>query len=331
MKRKTWVVLTAKLTMVEALNIALKQEMAKDSSVIVLGEDVGKDGGVFRVTDGLWEKFGGERVIDTPLAESAIIGASIGLALGGMKPVCEAQFDGFSLPMLDQLISHASRIRWRSRGRFAAHLVLRFPYGGGIRALEHHSDSPEAYYAHTPGLKVVIPSSPYDAKGLLVSAIRDPDPVVFMEPKRVYRAIREDVPETEYTVPIGKANVVQEGSDITLVSWGAMVRECKEALALTPYSVELIDLRTISPMDTKTVIESVKKTGRAVVVQEAPRNCSVSAEVAATIQKEAFLSLKAPVKRVTGFDTVIPFARMEGFYIADEKRIAKEIEKVMKF
>lgn len=321
----------AKLTMVEAINLALKQEMEKDPTIVVLGEDVGKNGGVFRVTDGLWEKFGEARVIDTPLAESAIIGASIGLALGGMKPVCEAQFDGFSIPMLDQLFNHAARIRWRSRGRFSCHIVLRFPYGGGIRALEHHSDSPEALYAHAPGLKVVIPSGPYDAKGLLISAIRDPDPVVFMEPKRVYRAIREEVPENEYTVPIGKAKVLQEGSDVTVISWGAMVRECKEALGLTPYSIELIDLRTLSPMDTQTIVNSVKKTGRAVVVQEAPRNCSVSAEVAAVIQKEAFLSLEAPIKRVTGFDTVIPLPRMENYYIADEKRIAKEIEKVMKF
>lgn len=320
-----------KLTMVEAINLALKQEMERDSSVVVLGEDVGKDGGVFRVTDGLWQKFGDQRVIDTPLAESAILGVSIGLAVGGMKPVCEAQFDGFSIAMLDQLVNHAARIRWRSRGRFSAHVVVRFPYGGGIRALEHHSDSPETYYAHTPGLKVVVPSDPYDAKGLLVSAIRDADPIVFMEPKRVYRAIREEVPEEEYTIPLGKASLVQEGSDITVISWGAMIRECKEALALTPYSVELIDLRTLSPMDTKTIVESVKKTGRAVVVQEAPRSCSVSAEVAALIQKEAFLSLKAPVKRVTGFDTVIPLPRLENYYIADEKRIAKEIEKVMKF
>ncbi|QQG40319.1 MAG: alpha-ketoacid dehydrogenase subunit beta [Candidatus Aenigmatarchaeota archaeon] len=321
----------AKLTIVEAINAALRQEMERDASVVVLGEDVGRDGGVFRATDGLWEKFGDERVIDTPLAETGIIGASIGLALGGLKPVCEAQFDGFATPMLDQLINHASRIRWRSRGRFSCPLVLRFPYGGGIRALEHHSDSPETYYAHTPGLKVVVPSGPYDAKGLLASAIRDPDPVIFMEPKRVYRAIREEVPEEEYTVPLGQARVLQEGSDVTVIAWGAMVRECREALALTSYSIELIDLRTLSPMDTKTLVESVKKTGRAVIVQEAPRNCSVSAEVAAVLSREAFTSLRAPIKRVTGFDTVIPYPRMENYYIADEKRIAKEIDKVMKY
>src|SRR3989344_5506085 len=216
----------AVLNMVQAINQALLQEMEIDSNVIILGEDVGKDGGVFRITEGLWQKFGDNRVIDTPLAESAIVGTSIGLAVSGLKPVAEIQFDGFLPPAFDQLTSHATRIRTRSRGRFHSPIVLRVPYGGGIRALEHHSDSPEAYYAHMPGLKVVIPSGPYDAKGLLASAIRDPDPVVFMEPKRVYRAIREEVPETEYTVPIGKANVVQEGSDITLVSWGAMVREC---------------------------------------------------------------------------------------------------------
>ena len=316
--------------MVEAINLALRQEMERDPAVIVLGEDVGKDGGVFRVTDGLWEQWP-ERVIDTPLAEAGVIGASIGLALGGLKPVCEAQFDGFSIPMLDQLFNHAARIRWRSRGRFSCPLVLRFPYGGGIRALEHHSDSPEAFYAHAPGLKVVIPSGPYDAKGLLIAAIRDPDPVVFMEPKRVYRAIREEVPEDDYAIPLCKANVVQEGSDITVVSWGAMLRECKEALALSKHSVELIDLQTVAPMDEQTIVESVKKTGRCVIVQEAPRSCSVSAEVAAVVQKEAFLSLEAPIKRVTGFDTVIPYPRMENLYIADERRIAKEIEKVMRF
>jgi len=315
--------------MVEAINLALKQEMKKDSKVIVLGEDVGVDGGVFRVTDSLLKLYGPERVIDTPLSESGIVGTSIGLAIGGMKPVAEIQFDGFTYPALDQLISHASRIRNRSRGRFSCPMVFRFPCSGGIKALEHHSESPETYYIHIPGLKVVMPSTPYEAKGLLVSAIRDPDPVIFMEPKRLYRAIKQEVPEKEYSIPLGKASIRKEGSDVTLISWGAMVRECEKTE--TNVSCEIIDLRTLKPLDMDTVINSVKKTGRAIIVQEAPRTCGLGAEVSARIVEKALLDLKAPVERVTGFDTVIPLAKLEEYYLPNPKRIKKAIEKVMSF
>ena len=250
----------AQLNIVDAINLALKQEMKKDKTVLVLGEDVGVDGGVFRVTEGLLKMFPG-RVFDTPLAESAIVGTSIGLACSGFKPVAEMQFEGFTLPAFDQIVNHAARIRNRSRGRFTVPLVIRSPIGGGIKALEHHSDSPETYYVHTPGIKVVIPSTPYDAKGLMISAIRDPDPVIFFEPKRLYRAIKQEVPEKEYLVPIGKARMVQEGTDVTVISYGATVRECEQAIDIVKehISVELIDLRTLSPMDTETIIASVKK------------------------------------------------------------------------
>jgi pyruvate dehydrogenase E1 component beta subunit len=323
-----------KINMVDALNLALKQEMAKDRSVVVLGEDVGKDGGVFRVTDGLLKKFGPNRVIDTPLAETGIIGSAIGMALYGLKPVAEAQFDGFSLPMLDQLINHASRFRSRSRGRWTVPLVLRFPYSGGVRAFEHHSESPETHYIHTPGLKVVVPSSPYEAKGLLVSAIRDPNPVVFMEPKRVYRAIKEDVPEKEYAIPLGKARIAREGTDVTVIAWGAMVKTCLEAAeeaANRNIDCEVIDLRTLSPLDTETVINSVNKTGRVVIAHEAPRTLGFGAELSALVMEKAMLRLQAPVERVTGFDTVIPFGKLEELYIPDKWRILRSIEKVKAF
>ena len=321
------------MNLVEAINLALKQEMKNDRTVIVLGEDVGKNGGVFRVTEGLWKEFGEERVIDTPLAETAIVGTSIGLAINGMKPVAEIQFDGFSIPTLDQLINHASRMRTRSRGRFHVPLVVRIPYGGGIRALEHHSESPETHFVHTPGLKVVVPANPYDAKGLLVSAIRDPDPVIFLEPKRVYRAIKQEVPETEYTIPIGKANVVQEGKDVTVIAWGAMVKTVNEAVEKISgkYSVEVIDVRTLSPLDSETIVNSVKKTGRAVVVHEAPKTLGLGAELAAIINEKALLNLKAPVRRVTGLDIVIPLPKMEKYYFPDDERVIKGIEQVMTF
>ena len=317
------------IVMVEALNQALMQEMKRDSSVLILGEDVGKDGGVFRVTEGLWQKFGDNRVIDTPLAESAIVGTSIGLAVSGLKPVAEIQFDGFLPPAFDQLTSHATRIRTRSRGRFHSPIVLRVPYGGGIRALEHHSDSPEAYYAHMPGIKVVIPSHPYDAKGLLISAIRDPDPVIFLEPMRIYRAIKEEVPEDDYTVPLGKANIEQEGSDLTVISYGAMLKYTKEALEKSKYSAEIIDVRSISPLDTETIINSVKKTGRCVIVNEEQRNCGFAAEIIARINEKAFFSLEAPIERVTGCNTAFPLAKLENYYMPDEKRILKAVDKVM--
>src|SRR3984957_9302804 len=261
-----------KLDLVGAINLALAQEMARDERIIIRGEDVGLNGGVFRVTDGLQKRFGCERVVDTPLGESGIIGSSIGLAMAGMRPVPEIQFEGFMGPAYDQIVNQAARCRSRSRGAFTCPITIRVPIGGGIHAPELHSDSPEAIYAHTPGLKVVMPSRPYDAKGLLISAIRDPDPVIFFEPKRVYRSVKEEVPDEDYTIPIGKAAVVSEGSDLTVIAWGAMVSDCLQAIdRLEDVSVELIDLRTIYPVDVETIAKSVTKTGRAVVVHEAPK------------------------------------------------------------
>jgi pyruvate dehydrogenase E1 component beta subunit len=324
----------AKRNMVEAINRGLMEEMEKDSSVMILGEDVGKEGGVFRVTDGLQAKFGPDRVVDTPLAESAIVGTAFGLAVKGLRPVAEIQFEGFLAPAMDQIMSHICRIRTRSRGRFTCPMVIRSPWGGGIRAPEHHSDSPEAIFAHTPGIKVVIPSGPYDAKGLIVSAIRDPDPVLFFEPKRIYRAIKEEVPDGEYTVPIGQAKVIREGSDVTVISWGAMLREVlrvAEMIDKEGVKLEVIDLRTISPMDETTFLESVRKTGRAVVVHEAPRTCGLGAEIIARINEKALLSLAAPVERITGFDTVVPLMKLENHYLPNAERILRGIRKVMAF
>jgi len=321
-----------KMNMVEALNLALKQEMEKDKDVMILGEDVGVDGGVFRVTDGLQKIFGEDRVVDTPLAESGIVGAAAGLAMYGFKPVAEMQFSGFMYVAFNQILNHVARMRNRSRGQFTCPLVIRAPFSGGIRALEHHSESMEALYAHIPGLKVVIPSGPYQAKGLLTSAIRDPDPVLFLEPKRVYRALKDEVPENDYTIPIGKANVVKQGNDVTIITYGAMFWITQKALTQlgNKYDVELIDLRTISPMDTEAIINSVKKTGRCVVVHEAPRSCGVGAEIVAQINEKAIFSLEAPVERVTGFDTIMPLYKNEQNYLPSEERIIKAIEKVMK-
>lgn len=309
------------------------QEMEKDESVIVLGEDVGTDGGVFRVTEGLWKKFGGERVIDTPLAESAICGVSIGLAINGMKPVGEIQFDGFSLPCIDQLYSHAARMRNRTRGRLTVPMVLRIPYSGGTRALEHHSESPETLFVHIPGLKVVVPSTPYNAKGLLISSIRDPDPVIFMEPKRVYHAIKEEVPNESYELQIGKARIIQEGTDVTVITWGAMLKVVREAVEQLSekYSVEIVDMQTLSPMDEETFIKSVQKTGRAVVVQEAPKTCGVAAEIVSRVNEKILTSLEAPVQRVTGWDTTMPLPKLEEYYLPNPNRIGKAIETVMNF
>jgi len=320
------------MNMVQALNQALHQEMKKDKKVLVLGEDVGIDGGVFRVTDGLIKKFGEERVMDTPLAEAGIVGTSVGMAVSGLKPVAEIQFSGFIYPAFQQIISHASRIRNRSRGRYTCPMVIRTPYSGGIRALEHHSESMEAIYAHIPGLKVVIPSTPKEAKGLLISAIRDPDPVLFLEPKRVYRAIKEDVPDEDYTIPIGKANLVKQGKDITIISWGASMRETKQAIEkISNVDCEVIDLRTVSPIDTETIINSVKKTGRCLIVHEAPRSGGIGAEIIARINEKAILQLQAPVERVTGFDTIMPLSKLEKKYLPSVERIIKGIEKVMTF
>ncbi len=324
----------AKLNMVEAINLALKEEMTQDESIIILGEDVGRLGGVFRVTDGLQALFGPDRVVDTPLAEAAIVGTSIGLALGGFKPVPEIQFMGFLPAALDQIICHVSRYRNRSRGRYTLPLVIRAPYGAGIHAPEHHSESTEAILAHLPGLKVVIPSTPYDAKGLLLAALRDPDPVVFLEPKRIYRAIREEVPEGDYTVPLATAKVVREGDAVTVVAWGSMVREAVRAAELVAeegIAAEVIDLRTIAPLDDETIVASIRKTGRGVIVHEACRTCGLGAEIMARIQEKAFLSLAAPLERVTGFDTIVPLLKLEDHYLPDAGRVSRAIRKVVRF
>ncbi|MFA6035441.1 MAG: alpha-ketoacid dehydrogenase subunit beta [Candidatus Micrarchaeia archaeon] len=323
-----------KMTMIDAINLAMRQEMEKDPTVVLMGEDVGKEGGVFRATVGLQEKFGKERVIDTPLAESGIVGAAIGMACSGLKPIAEIQFSGFMTYAFNQLVDHAGRLRLRSRGRYHVPMVVRAPYGSGIRALEHHSESTEAVYAHTPGLKVVIPSGPYDAKGLLVSAIRDPDTVIFLEPMRLYRSVKEDVPEEEYVIPLGKANVVREGTDISLIGWGSMLRQCLQAADECKergISAEVVDLRTISPLDEKTICASIGKTGRAVVVHEAQRTCGLGAEIVAKAMSHNFLNLKAPVLRVTGYDVPVPIARLEDYYMPDVFRIMKAVDEVMSF
>ncbi|MBS3114157.1 alpha-ketoacid dehydrogenase subunit beta [Candidatus Woesearchaeota archaeon] len=318
---------------VQSVTMALRQEMARDKNVVVLGEDVGLNGGVFRATEGLQKEFGADRVIDTPLSELGIVGCAVGMAVNGLKPVAEIQFSGFMYAAFDQLISHAGRIRMRSRGRFTCPIVVRAPYGGGIRALELHCESGESIFAHTPGIKMVIPSNPYDTKGLLAAAIRDPDPVIFYEPMRIYRAIKQDIPDNDYIVPLGKANVVQEGDDLTLISWGAMVKTCQDALEKlnNKYSVELIDLRTINPYDAETIINSVKKTGRCVIVHEAMKTSGFAAELIASINEKALLSLEAPVVRVTSPDVPFPLARLENYYLPDVDSVLKGIEKVMRF
>lgn len=323
----------ATLNLVQAINLALQQEMAKDDRVIILGEDVGPNGGVFRVTEGLHAQFGDARVIDTPLAESGIIGTAIGMAMNGLRPVPEIQFDGFLGPAYDQIVNHAARSRSRSRGAVTVPLTIRVPVGGGIHAPELHSDSPEAIYAHSPGIKVVMPTTPYDAKGLLISAIRDPDPVIFFEPKRVYRSFREEVPEDEYTIPIGEAKVVSEGDDLTVVTWGASLFQCIEALDNAPddVSIELIDLRTIDPFDMDTVAASVEKTGRCVVVHEAAMTCGLGAEISARVQERCFLNLLAPVQRVTGFDTLMPYYKLENEYLVNAKRVGMAIRETLAY
>lgn len=323
----------AKMTMVEALNLALHQEMEKDDRVLVLGEDVGVDGGVFRVTEGLLDKFGEKRVMDTPLAESSIIGTSIGMAAYGLRPVCEIQFSGFSYFGMHQLENHAARLRWRSRGGYQVPMVLRTPYGAGIRALEHHSESREAYYAHTPGLKMVIPSGPRNARALLVSAMRDPDPVIFYEPKRVYRAFREEVPEEEETLPLGQAQVITEGQDLTMISYGAMIQPAKEAVETLRkedgVETELIDLLSISPLDHAAFAESVRQTGRVLIVNEAPRSFGPAAEVVARLVEKSFWYLEAPISRVTGFDTIVPLFAYEEFYLPNAARIVRAARQVL--
>ena len=325
----------AKLNMVQAINLALHQEMRKDKDVIVLGEDVAVDGGVFRLTEGLLDEFGKDRVLDTPLAESAILGTSIGMAMAGLKPVCEMQFSGFSYLMMGQFEAHATRMRSRTHGQYTVPLVVRMPFGGGVRALEHHSESREATYAHLPGAKVVTPSGPRNARALLVAAIRDPDPVVFMEPKHSYRAFREEVPEEEETMPLGKAQVVQEGTDLTLVSWGAMMRPTLKAAAEIEKkhgtSIEIIDILTIAPLDSNTVVESVSKTGRCVIVQEAPRSYGASSEIVAQINDRVLMYLEAPVKRLTGYDVVTPYFGREKSYLPNAPRVVHAIEETLNF
>jgi len=321
--------------MVQAINLALMQEMERDDDVLVLGEDIGVDGGVFRVTDGLLAKFGEQRVIDTPLAEGAIVGMAIGMAIYGLKPVPEIQFSGFSFQAFHQIENHAARYRARTRGRYHIQMVVRMPYGGGVRALEHHSESEEAYYAHTPGLKIVIPSSPRSARALLVSAIRDPDTVIFFEPKALYHAVKEEVPVAEEAWPIGKARVAREGKDLTLIAYGAMLHRCLEVAervhAEDGAEVEVIDLLSISPMDTETIAASARKTGRVVVAHEAQRSFGVGAEVVARVVETAFLQLEAPVRRVTAFDIVYPgFARERG-WLPGPERVLRAVRETLAF
>ncbi|MFQ5492523.1 MAG: alpha-ketoacid dehydrogenase subunit beta [Phycisphaerae bacterium] len=317
----------AVMNMVRALNLALDQNLADDPDVVLLGEDVGLDGGVFRVTKGLYEKYGNKRVIDTPLAEAGIIGTAVGMAVAGLKPVAEIQFSGFTYQAFHQIEQNMARMHNRSRGRFRVSMVMRAPYGGGIRAVEHHSESREAYWAHTPGLKVVIPSGPRMARALLHAAIADPDPVVFYEPKAIYRAFKEEVPDQPEPFQIGKAKVVRRGNQITLIAYGAMLRPTLDAADdlkdAHDISAEVIDLVSISPMDTQTLADSVSRTGRAVVIHEAPKNCGVGAEVIARINESAFAHLEAPIKRVTGYDIPYPFFQVERFYPPDAETITQ--------
>jgi len=324
---------TESLTLVQAVREGLHDEMARDDDVLVMGEDVGENGGVFRATQGLIDEFGPDRVVDTPLAESGIVGTAVGMAAYGLRPVTEIQFMGFIYPAFDQIISHAARLRTRSRGAFTCPLVVRAPYGGGIRAPEHHSESKEAFFVHEPGLKVVVPSTPYDAKGLLASAIRDPDPVVFLEPKLIYRAFREDVPTESYTVPLGEAAVRREGADVSLFTWGAMTRpslEAAENLA-GEVDVEVVDLRTLSPLDEETIVESFEKTGRAVVVHEAPKTGGLAGELIATLQEDSLLYQEAPIQRVTGFDVPYPLYALEDYYLPEPERIEDGIRDAFEF
>ncbi len=319
----------AQLTMVQAINQALSQEMARDDRVVLLGEDVGHDGGVFRVTEGLQEQFGTGRVIDTPLSESGIVGAAIGMAAYGLRPVAEIQFMGFIYAALEQLYSHAGRLRTRSRGRFTCPLVVRTPYGGGIKAPEMHEESSEALLCHLPGIKVVVPSGPFSAKGLLLAAIRDPDPVVFLEPTRLYRMLREEVPEEDYTIPLGSARIVREGADVTVVAWGSMLELVLRTA--TAHSVEVIDPRTLTPFDWDTLLASVEKTGRLVIVHEAVKTGGLGAEIAATVAEEAILRLRAPVLRVTAPDVVLPLPGLIDSYLPTTARILAAINDVMRY
>ena len=322
------------LTLVEAINRALAYEMAADPAVVLLGEDVGQNGGVFRATVGLQQRFGTERVLDTPISETVIVGMAIGMAAEGLKPVAEIQFMGFIYAAIDQILNHATRLRTRTRGRLTCPLVVRTPHGGGIHAPEHHSESTESLFVHIPGLRVVIPSSPARAYGLLLAAIRDPDPVLFLEPTRLYRLVRQEVEDTGEALPLDTCFMLREGSDITLVSWGAMMHETLEAaeqLAHEGITADIIDLATLKPLDMETILGSVAKTGRCVIVHEAARTCGVGAEIAAQLAERGLLSLLAPVQRVTGYDTVMPSHRLEKHYIPDTARIVKAVKETLEF
>ncbi|WP_336000405.1 alpha-ketoacid dehydrogenase subunit beta [Halorientalis halophila] len=325
---------TPERTLVEAVSDGLHTEMERDDSVVVLGEDVGASGGVFRATEGLYDRFGRDRVVDTPLAESGIVGTAVGLAANGMRPVPELQFMGFVYPAFDQIVNHVARMRTRSRGRYSCPMTIRIPFGGGIRAPEHHSESKEAFFVHEAGLKVVVPSTPYDTKGLLASAIRDPDPVIFLEPKLIYRSFREEVPDEPYTVPIGEAAVRREGTDVSVFTWGAMTRptmEAAENLAEEGVDCEVVDLRTLSPIDRETIVDSFEKTGRAVVVHEAPKTGGLAGEITSLIQEEALLYQEAPIERVTGFDVPYPLYALEDYYLPEAARIEDGIREAVEF
>lgn len=326
-----WRWIVAERFLVEAVNDALHVEMERDPTVMVIGEDVGRLGGVFRATVGLQERFGADRCIDTPLAEAGILGAAVGLCMAGWRPVCEMQYDAFSYPALDQLINHVGRYRWRTRGKMSFPLVVRMPYGGGVRAPELHDDSPETYYVHAPGVKVAIPSNPADAKGLLAAAIRDPDPVVLFEPKLHYRTAKADVPDGEHVVPLGKARVTREGDDVTLVAYGAMVPLAERAAdALSEDgSVEVLDLRTLKPLDEESLLASASKTGRVVVVQEAPRTCGFAAEVAAVLAEKAIYDLRGPVLRITGYDVPYPYWQIEDAYMPSVERVVDAARRLL--
>jgi pyruvate dehydrogenase E1 component beta subunit len=321
------------LTLVEAINDCLHVELERDDSVLVMGEDVGRTGGVFRATARLRDRFGPDRCVDTPLAEAGIMGTAVGLCMAGLRPVCEMQYDAFSYPALDQLITHVGRYRWRTGGGMSFPLVVRMPYGGGVRAPELHDDSPETYYVHTPGVKVAIPSTPADAKGLLAAAIRNPDPVVVLEPKLHYRTMRGDVPEGEHVVQLGKARLVREGSDLTLVAYGAMVPLCERAAdALAgEASAEVLDVRTLKPLDEEALLASAGKTGRVVIVQEAPRTCGYAAELAALLAEKAILDLRGPVLRVTGYDVPYPYWQIEDAYMPSVERVLDAVRRLLEF
>ncbi len=323
----------AVMTMVEAINDALRVEMRRDPRVVLLGEDVGIKGGVFGCSAGLWKEFGGDRVMDTPLAESGIVGAAIGMALYGLVPIAEIQFGDFIYPAFDQIVSEAAKMRYRSGGEYTVPMTIRTPIGGGIRGGHYHSQSPEAYFAHTPGLKVVVPSTPSDAKGLLLASIRDPDPVLFMEPKLVYRTLKEEVAAGEYVVELGKARLVRPGKDVTLIAWGGMVGMCEKAAAKCAeegIECEIIDVRTLVPLDEETILESVKKTGRAVIVYEAPKTGGFGGEISAILAEKAIEWLEAPIVRVAGFDTPFPYT-LESVYLPEPGRIREAVLKVVRF